>query len=127
MVLIVVLLHVSRNGLDIRLKKYIYVGFLGNLDYKPISAVKSFILDVLPLIETNMFFNHKSKKKIFIAYLNACENLVTRYISSLLKISLIFLIKLIFLSPWLKAGIQIKYLKRVLRPSSCNYSLAANL
>ena len=46
-----------RNGLDIRLKKYTYVGFLGNLDYKPnFSAVKSFILDVLPLIETPICF-----------------------------------------------------------------------
>ena len=55
----------------IRLNNYIYVGFLGNLDYKPnISAVSSFILDVLPLIETPICFliAGPSKKKIFMAY-----------------------------------------------------------
>lgn len=66
-----------RNGLEIRLNKYVYIGFLGNLDYKPnFSAVKSFILDILPLIETPICFliaGPSNKKNIYRLLKRACK------------------------------------------------------
>ena len=65
-----------RNGLAIRFNKYVYVGFLGNLDYKPnFSAVKSFILDILPLIETPiclLIAGPSNKKNIYRLLKRAC-------------------------------------------------------